>query len=424
MKKLTALILMSLIGVSVWGQNYADKTKAENVTGEWIFSNMGLHRNVPLNLQMSNTIRVDGVNKWIWRRLKNTLDLRLYSYGINADMLTFQYNTGNVGIGTTEPAEALDVSGSIKTSGTSLAADSESVVISKYGLIANRSVLHITNNNAGGSINFDIDGTNEKMRLTNAGYLGIGTPDPKEKLDVIGNVKVQQNSSSKAVGVTGLKLFNNYTSAFGADNSIVFGFNKTATSAIQGSYRHWNSTNGGGGDLRFYTKNPHVEADLSMKMMIAGDGDVGIGTTDPDAKLDVAGNIKAQEIEVTLASIDNMQLNGTLAANQITVTTNGQTADFVFEEDYQLRDLQEVETFIQTNKHLPDIPSAAAMEENGVNLAEMNKLLLQKVEELTLYTIEQEEKLRVKDEEVLEVKAEVREVKSELAEIKELLLKR
>lgn len=94
-------------------------------------------------------------------------------------------------------------------------------------------------------------------------------------------------------------------------------------------------------------------------------GNIGIGVDDPKAKLHVDGNILANEIKV-----------------------QAQTADFVFEEDYQLKSLEEVEQFVHKNKHLPDVPSAQQMEENGVGLSEMNKLLLQKIEELTLYVIE------------------------------------
>jgi hypothetical protein len=85
----------------------------------------------------------------------------------------------------------------------------------------------------------------------------------------------------------------------------------------------------------------------------------------------------------------NIVTRGSIIATEIKVESTG-GADFVFEPNYHLKDLTEVEAFIKTNKHLPDIPSAAEMEEAGVNLAEMNKLLLMKVEELTLYSIEQE----------------------------------
>lgn len=94
---------------------------------------------------------------------------------------------------------------------------------------------------------------------------------------------------------------------------------------------------------------------------------VGIGVKDPTHKLDVAGTIRATEILV-----------------------EAQTADFVFEENYRLRSLEEVERFIIKNKHLPEIPNAAQMKAEGANLAEMNKLLLMKIEELTLYMIEQQ----------------------------------
>jgi hypothetical protein len=97
-------------------------------------------------------------------------------------------------------------------------------------------------------------------------------------------------------------------------------------------------------------------------------GNVGIGTTSPDAKLAVKGTIHTQEVKV--------DLQGAVAP------------DYVFEKDYNLRPLPEVESYINMNKHLPEIPSARQMEEEGLHLKEMNLLLLKKVEELTLYVIE------------------------------------
>ncbi len=122
---------------------------------------------------------------------------------------------------------------------------------------------------------------------------------------------------------------------------------------------------------------------------------VGIGTSSPKAKLDVAGTIRATEIKV-----------------------EAQTADFVFEPGYQLRDLSEVESFIKTNKHLPEIPSAAAMEKSGVNLAEMNKLLLMKIEELTLYSID----LEKKDKEIIgKLEKEIEKMSEEMESIRLML---
>lgn len=148
-----------------------------------------------------------------------------------------------------------------------------------------------------------------------------------------------------------------------------------------------------GMELVFFVSNGMVEdssddTNLDEAMRISDEGYVGIGTTTPDYKLDVIGTIRADEILVEDIAATNLSLNGNLAANNITVKANGNTADFVFADDYNLKALSEVESFIITNNHLPDMPSATQMEEQGVNLAEMNKLLLQKVEELTLYVIE------------------------------------
>jgi hypothetical protein len=101
--------------------------------------------------------------------------------------------------------------------------------------------------------------------------------------------------------------------------------------------------------------------------VIKGNGNVGIGTDAPDHMLTVKGTIHAREVLVDL---------------------NGPLADYVFEPDYTLMPLSEVESFVKANKHLPEIPSAAEVKENGLNMGEMQNKLLQKIEELTLYVIE------------------------------------
>jgi hypothetical protein len=101
-------------------------------------------------------------------------------------------------------------------------------------------------------------------------------------------------------------------------------------------------------------------------------GNVGIGTINPTEMLTVKGNIGAREIKVS--------------------TTAG--ADFVFEPGYKLPELTELEKFVKTNKHLPEIPTAKQMVENGINLGELNVKLLQKVEELTLHLIEKDKQLQ------------------------------
>jgi hypothetical protein len=90
--------------------------------------------------------------------------------------------------------------------------------------------------------------------------------------------------------------------------------------------------------------------------------------------------------------------DGTIRASEIIVSTTG--ADFVFADDYELRPLSEVKTFIQENKHLPEIKSAQEMQENGVGINELQTQLLQKIEELTLYILQQEDRIKALEAEL------------------------
>ncbi len=104
------------------------------------------------------------------------------------------------------------------------------------------------------------------------------------------------------------------------------------------------------------------------RMVVKGNGNVGIGTSSP-------GSYK-------------LAVEGTIGARKVKVTQQTTWADFVFQDDYQLQALPDLEKYIQQNKHLPDIPSAKEVQQNGIDLGEMNAKLLQKIEELTLHIIE------------------------------------
>lgn len=105
-------------------------------------------------------------------------------------------------------------------------------------------------------------------------------------------------------------------------------------------------------------------------LIIDGAGNIGIGMINPQNKLDVRGKIHSQSVVVDMLG----------------------WSDYVFKKDYQLPSLQEVKAYIDQNQHLPEIPSEQQIAKEGLNLGEMNKLLMKKVEELTLYLIEKDKK--------------------------------
>ncbi|EFK58568.1 hypothetical protein U0038_06455 [Sphingobacterium spiritivorum] len=125
-------------------------------------------------------------------------------------------------------------------------------------------------------------------------------------------------------------------------------------------------------------------------------GNIGIGKRDATEKLEVNGNIRAKEIKVETAN----------------------WPDYVFEEDYKLTPLAEVETFIKANKHLPEVPSAREIEEDGLSLGEMNKLMMKKIEELTLHLIEKEKRHEILSQRVHMLIEKVDQQASEINQLK------
>ncbi len=195
-----------------------------------------------------------------------------------------------------------------------------------------------------------------------------------------GDIKFSRNISTNgnlSIGTSNtqekFQIGNSY--AFHAGGHIVLGFLYRPSGDVDLDNSKYSA------EIRFDKTNGKLSLGTSSTItnnptthfLINNSGNVGIGTTTPDEKLTVKGKIHTQEIRV--------DLNGAVAP------------DYVFEKDYNLKSLQEIENYIIKNKHLPEIPSAKTMEEEGVYLKEMNLLLLKKVEELTLYLIEQEKRI-------------------------------
>ncbi|WP_160111876.1 tail fiber protein [Aquimarina sp. AU58] len=267
---------------------------------------------------------------------------------------TIYSNSGNVGIGTQTPSNSqgwhrvLDVAGSqhSKILATSVNKKYKTGIFSHNeswygggGFVGTESNhnLHLITNYA------------SKMTILTNGNVGIGTQNP-----------------SNAQG------WNRVLDVAGSQHSKIL-----ATSVNEkyktGIFSHNESWYGGGGFVGTESNhNLHLITNYASKMTILTNGNVGIGTQNPDSKLTVKGNIHSREIKVT-------------------ATAGG--ADFVFANEYQLPSLAEVEAFVKKNKHLPEIASAKEMEKNGIHLAEMNIKLLQKIEELTLYVIEQNKRI-------------------------------
>ncbi len=140
-------------------------------------------------------------------------------------------------------------------------------------------------------------------------------------------------------------------------------------------------------------------------------GNTGVGTYTPNAKLHVNGTQLIGGNTARIAAGYSLSVDGKIIAEEVKVQLSTSWPDYVFGKNYKLMPLDELEESINKNKHLPNIPSAAEVEKDGISLGDMNKRLMEKVEELTLYIIDLNKKNNALAEKVEKLEAKAQENK-------------
>lgn len=321
----------------------------------------------------------------------------------------------NIGIGTTMPSTKLDVNGDAKVNALHLRSTNpggswlnSNIYYPGHSLVIGSPEGNYSHNyldlKPGGSphgmvssgitmwVAHAIGNYEKKVQIQtvgntyfNGGNVGIGTESPTVKLDVNGDIKANMlhlrsvNPGSSYV----------YSHIYYPGHSLVIGSPQGNWSINNIELKPGGSKSGAiYSTLSLFTSPNEGVHERKILFHTQGNsffngGNVGIGTDNPQKLLDVKGTIHAQNIEVNL---------------------NG-WSDFVFDKDYKLPTLLEVEAHINEHNRLPDIPSEKQVKEEGINIGEMQAKLLQKIEELTLYVIDQNKKIEEQHQQIEALKS-------------------
>lgn len=322
---------------------------------------------------------------------------------------TVVYTNAKVGINTSEPKEALHVNGYVRGEGPggALRINTDYGITTIGAVSGNYSHFNTTKPRFyfyqpiminGGQISsssgtnlylqtFLYDGSNlnptTRMTILNSnGNVGIGKTNPLQRLDVAGNIRASDSILGTVVKVLRAKVISTLES-----EAITNNYFMTNNIYAQGSVLNVNAST-----LHCAGKIRATDSIIGTVIKTTWAKTSQLESTGVTSSYLAAYSIAARSNVLTV-SAPTLDCSGKIRANEIIVnSTNG--ADFVFEHDYNLRSLDDVSSYIQENKHLPEIPSAKQMQEEGMSVDQMVVKLLQKVEELTLYTIQQEERIK------------------------------
>lgn len=393
--------------------------------------------------------------------LANSTFAQLYTQS-GAIQSTTNSSSANVGIGTASPLANLHLVSGFSTPDQTgdLIIGNVNYPNLRFGVSNQYSWIQ---SHAGSPLYINYLGNNNLIFNHTGGNVGIGTEAPSQKLDVRGNILAGASDATEGINAFAIRYADGSLSNWGSLRSSAATYMSFGVKAdnINGGWLSSNGTLNfakvamtmGNEGFDFWTSPQQqiaLDSPVSMTpaVKITTNGNLGIGTISPAYKLDVKGTISSQDntneggaivldnttktnpntarkwviynmtgpygnslqfwnysadgamygSRLKLSDDGNMALYGKFEAKEVKVTLTP-TADFVFEEDYTLPKLEDVEKHIKEKKHLPEIASAKVMEKEGVNVGEFQIKLLQKIEELTLYSIEQNKQIKKLQEE-------------------------
>ena len=283
------------------------------------------------------------------------------------------YTNGNVGINVTNPTASLNTNGTLKFENLT---DSTSP-FKILGTDNTGNVFEYNPSELAGTASNDYDWlkpdgsfpTSINDNIYTNGNVGINVTNPTASLNTSGTLKFENLTDS--------------TSPFkilGTDNTgNVFEYNPSELSGIAANDYDW--------------LKPDGSFPTSINDDVYTNGKVGINT-----------NVFPNQVGDVNVSSYSLYAKGGILTEEVRVALSSEWADFVFNKEYKLEPLKNVEKFIIENKHLKDVPSAKEVEKNGIELGEMNKILLLKIEELTLYLIDMNKKIESQNAKIEKLK--------------------
>jgi hypothetical protein len=282
--------------------------------------------------------------------------------------------TGSVGVGMTSPGSKLQVNGNGAIGySSSTAAPTNGLLINGNTGIGTATVGSKLQVNGNGAIGYSSSTAAPTNGLLINGNTGIGTATVGSKLQVNGGAAIGYSSSTAAP-----------TNGLAVKGAVGIGMTSPNSTLDVNGTIHTNGTLSVDGQIStstgFFSMAMNGGNAATFMGPVNLGSSVGIGQDPGTEALEVSGNIKCNSVKINNWSIE--------------------APDYVFEKDYKLPSLKTVEKHIVAEKHLPGVPSASDMKKNGVDLSQMNMTLLQKVEELTLYVIEQNKKIEALEKKI------------------------